>query len=379
MVDYRALMEVFSLPRPNGSEGEETTAQKIQDWLKENGIPYRIQEFCQYPYFFECIGVWVSLVIALIVLPGGLVDFVWHIPLITWPGVQKGKNFLIEFNSEKADKEIIFCAHYDSKTELLDHRQRMFFLKNIPTGIVLTILVGFLEGLDGFLRFYGLPFANITYGFSTILTLPLIFISLGLGINLAVGRLLPSSQGAVDNGAACATLLGFAKDLITNYDNFFQSRSEIAGWNTNVSILLFTGEEVNMQGSRAYVSSRDWKLPVWVINLEVMAQNGDYVVWEEDGSIFKRLPTTSEINEAIFQSIRSVSGKKPLFAGPITSDGGSFLMAGLPATTLGTYDKQLKEAGFHRPTDNLGRVVIPRLPEGATILRGLLASYIIKT
>jgi hypothetical protein len=42
---------------------------------------------------------------------------------------------------------------------------------------------------------------------------------------------------------------------------------------------------------------------------------------------------------------------------------------------LGTYDQRMKEGGFHRPTDNLGRVVMDRLPEGVEMLACLLHRY----
>jgi hypothetical protein len=35
----------------------------------------------------------------------------------------------------------------------------------------------------------------------------------------------------------------------------------------------------------------------------------------------------------------------------------------------------MKDGGFHRPADNLGRVVMDRLPEGVEILTRLLRSY----
>ena len=395
-VDYTTLLETFSVPRPNGSRGERATAQKIQEWLMKNHIPYKIQEFRCYPFFFESIGAWliasrlllalsvsyrwgwITLVIALISLPGGLVDVAFHFPLITWPGYKKSINIIVEYVPEKVNQELIVCAHYDSKTELLDHRKRMFLLQNIPTGIILTLVLGILGYLEGYLLTIYSQWANAIYWISILLMLPMLFLSLGLGLNLTIGRLLTPSQGSVDDGSACSILLGFLNGLYHGYyDEKLGSnpaRKCTNPLNTKVSVVFFSGEEVNMQGSRAYIKGRTWVTPVQVVNLEVMAQNGEYVIWEQDGTIFKRLPTSSHLNQSISRAVKTVTQKTVRFAGPITSDGGSFVLAGIPATTLGTYHAQYRDAGFHRPTDNPDRIVISRLPEGVMILNNLLMS-----
>ena len=37
---------------------------------------------------------------------------------------------------------------------------------------------------------------------------------------------------------------------------------------------------------------RDWPLPAIALNLEVMAQDGGYVYWEQDGNAFGLMPTS---------------------------------------------------------------------------------------
>ena len=55
MIDYQELMTYLSVPRPNGSSAERETAHALTDWLKRRGIQHRVQEFQNYPYFFECL------------------------------------------------------------------------------------------------------------------------------------------------------------------------------------------------------------------------------------------------------------------------------------------------------------------------------------
>jgi hypothetical protein len=385
MMDYHELMSILSVPRPNGSAAVERTCRTFQDWLSQRGIPYRLHTFRLYPYFFECIGVWIilsrmllaaaiwlrwgwlTLPIAILGVIGGTLDVTLSLPFVTWPGTRRGENILIEFDPPAgASQEIIFSAHYDSKTELLDHFQRLFFVTQLRFGILLTLLLGVLGLADGLVRAQSPAWANFAFGLGVVLTLPMLFLAFGLGLNLSTGRLLQPSQGAVDNGAACAILLGLADRL---------AKGEVALQHIKVTLALFAGEEVSMQGSRAYARGREWRLPAVALNLEVMAQDGGYIFWEQDGNAFGLTPTSAQVSEVIADAVKQVTGQSAQPAGPINSDGFSFISAGIPTGVLGTFDSRLKETGFHRPTDNLGRVVMARLPEGVEILSRFLQKY----
>ena len=378
-IDFYGLMSLLSVPRPNGSAAERETARSLKNWFEQHGIAYRTQTFRLYPYFFECVGLWLILSrtllaiavwerwgwltfpVALIGLLGGTLDVALNLPLVTWPGAQRGENILIEFEPPQASQEIILSAHYDSKTELLDHRQRMFLFKCMNLGIVLTLLLGMWGLLDAWLM--SKPF----HWLGVLLTIPMLVLAWGMGLHLSLGRTLQPSRGAVDNGAACAIMLGLAEKL---------SKSESPPSDTKITLALFTGEEVNMQGSRAYIQSRDWPLSAMVLNLELMAQDGDYIYWEKDGNAFRLLPTTKSINAMFAAAVEKITGARVRPAGSVNSDGASFLFAGIPATAVGTLDSHMGETGLHRPTDNLERIVIERLPEGVEILKSFISTLL---
>ena len=103
-----------------------------------------------------------------------------------------------------------------------------------------------------------------------------------------------------------------------------------------------------------------------------MAQDGETIYFESDGTVFRLLPTAETLNQDISAAVEEVTGQAPQPFGPVTSDGGSFLMAGIPATTLATVDGRLGVTGFHSPDDNLGRVVFDRLPQWVEILKVFL-------
>ncbi|MBN2549163.1 MAG: M28 family peptidase [Anaerolineales bacterium] len=383
MTDFSELMDVFSIPRPAGSKAERQVLASVTAWLEQKGIPYRLQPFRLYPYFFILTGLWLifsrsllalafslrwgepTFTIAILSLAGGLLDVAFNLPIITWPGAVNGSNLIIEFKPEAPQQELILSAHYDSKTELLDHHQRSFFVKNLPLGILLTVLVGVLGSLDRSLMDQGSAWAPVVYILGLLLSLVLLFLAWGVGLNLSLGRLRKHpSQGAVDNGTACAILLGLAERM---------HQGEPTLKTTHLTLALFDGEEVNMQGSRAYVRQREWCLPARAVNLEIMAQDGDYVYWEQDGTSLRLVPTSAEVNQLIAQAVLEVTGSIAHPVGPVNSDGYSFLQAGIPASTLGTYSTIWQDRGFHLPSDNLERVVMRRLPEAVAILENIIS------
>ena len=375
-------MQILSRPRPSGSAGERKTIGDLQGWLTERRLPFQIQAFTLYPYFLICVGLWmlcahtllavsvwlrwgwVSSLIAVLGILGGLLDTAFDIPIVTWPGKTTGQNILIEFEAPDPRRELVISAHYDSKTELFDHRIRYFFVRNLPVGIALAIMLGILSPLVNYLP---VPWIAPTYILSVALTIPLLFLVWGLGLNLSLGRLRRNpSQGAVDNGAACAILLGLAQHI---------ADGNIPLEGTRLTLALFGGEEVNMQGSRAYTLGREWTLPSAALNLEIMAQDGEYVFWEQDGMSLKLFRTDLRLNLAISEAVEKVTGNPARPAGPINSDGYSFMRARVPVATLGTYDCELRESGLHLPSDNLSRVKMTKLVEGVEILAQFIRSY----
>jgi hypothetical protein len=392
--ELNELLNIFSTPRPNGSLAAQQTSRFIQSWLQSRSIPFRIETYTQYPYFFEANGVWMILTrvllalsawlrwgwwtpaLALAGLLGGSLDSALHIPLVTWPGKRLGENILIEIpvKPPKADiydqgkapgltpsySELLLSAHYDSKTELLDHRQRMFFLRNILTGLILTLLVGTAGTLQAAWTPDPPPgWMAYIYWSGALLSLPLAILASGYGLNLSLGRLVKPSPGAVDNGAACVILLTLAERL---------TKQEIRAERIKqITIALFSGEEIDRQGSRAYVNGRKWLGSESILNLEAMAQNGQYVIWQRDGSVYRLIPTDARLNAAIYRAVEQVTGEIPVAGGPVLTDAAPFLEKGLPAAVLGTYDRDWKDAGFHRPSDNLDRLVVDRIDEGIQI------------
>jgi Zn-dependent M28 family amino/carboxypeptidase len=199
---------------------------------------------------------------------------------------------------------------------------------------------------------------------SILLALPVLVVVGAVGVNLLPGRLIEQSQGAVDNGAACAIVLALAARL---------SQAQLS--QTRVTLAFFGGEEVSMQGSLAYVRGRAWPLPTAAINLELMGQRGPFVIWQREGNVLTSVPTDPALNQQVAAVVAEVTGGAPALVGGINSDGYSFIRNGIPACVLGSYDPQQGGGGLHRPTDSLERVALERLPVAVAILERLAGQY----
>jgi hypothetical protein len=111
VIDYRELMTILSVPRPNGSPAEGITRRALTAWLERKGIPYQLQPFKKFPFFFECLGVWLilsrgllalaiwlrwgcmSVPIALLGSIGGTLNYVFNWPLATWISERRGGEY----------------------------------------------------------------------------------------------------------------------------------------------------------------------------------------------------------------------------------------------------------------------------------------------
>lgn len=385
MADFAQLLELFSRPRPSGRPAERETLAAMRRWLDERGVAYCVHPFRLRPLFFECAGAWLiasrtllalavargwgwrALPVAVAGQLGGAAD-VLGLPLVTWPGATDGASLLVPFGPADAERELLLCAHYDSKTELLDHRRRALLLRGLRPGSVLTLAAGLLAAAEAPLAARRPRAARLVRALAVAAVAPVLALAWALGMHLLLGRLARPSSGAVDNGAACAVLLALAERLAAAPPR-----------RARVTLAIFGGEEVNMQGSAAYV--RDSFPPALnsprpaAVVLELLGQRGPYVVWRRDGNALRTLPASPEMLALLGEAVRAVTGEAPQEELLINSDACSFLAAGVPAAVLGTADPQLGVGGLHGPGDTLDRVDLARLPEHVAVLEELIRRY----
>jgi hypothetical protein len=249
----RECQHLLADSRPNGSQALKRTRHQLSQWLDRNSVPHAIQRFRLRPYFTEVGGMWLigsqlllaaavwlrwgwpALVIATISLLVMVLETA-GIPLLSRLITDVGENIIIEIEpASEIEQEIVLSAHYDSKTELFNDRQRYFFMSKLPLAMMLAVTAGVLGLIDGVLQNSAESYANIPYYLGIALTLPQLGLFLPLGVNFTFGRFAPPSQGAVDNGTACAVLLSVAETLASG---------QLLPQRIKVTIALFCGEEV---------------------------------------------------------------------------------------------------------------------------------------
>jgi hypothetical protein len=384
LTDFSTLLTILSLPRANGSRALKATCLALCNWLSERNIRHRLQKIRYFPYYFEALGIgllvsqvvltlsiWLewgaaTLLTSAITLLLAITEGVGWSPL-SKPQLGAGENILIEFPAADARQELVLSAHYDTKTELLDHVKRAALFRYLPIGVGVTFVLGLIGLIEWQYSSSATVVSEPLNALGKLLTIPQLLLLGGLGLNFAFGRLAEPSRGAVDNGAACAILLAFADRLNSN-------RLPLQA--TSVTICLFTGEEVLAQGARAYVRSRDWRLPTVALNLEIMGQNGDYLLADKLASPMRSYPVPPWLNAFVSKTITDLSDRTVHSrALPVVTDSVPFLLAGVSATTLLSLDREHGAGGMHRPTDNLERVDVKRLDEAVELLVNVTNRY----
>lgn len=373
------ILETIAVPRPNGSTEFYRTAAYIKDWLAEQSLSVGTHLFSMRPYFFEIVAAaiivavilfvylaffrksWLAMVPVLLLGLVMLFEASLGTPVISGLIRRDAENIVVTITPEKPEQELILTAHYDSKTQPFDHQQRelifQLIIPSVVAGALLALLWWLLHRRE---RRPARVFSLLLGGLLALLPLYWLLLALTFG----GGFMAKPSPGAVDNGTAVAVLMELSREL-----------KETPLEKTAVTVVLFAAEELNAQGSQAYVRDhpRTAALPSYNVNLELVAQEGDYVYWTEDGVFTNRYPTSAELNRMLGEALTGVTGAEigPLEASFTTiSDSGSFLAAGIPSTTLGNAGSpELGCSFFHSHLDNMERVVPERIGEMVQILK----------
>jgi hypothetical protein len=390
-MDLYEILAHFSVTRPNQGQALEETAKYIQALLSGWGIQFAVQEFTLRPYMQLLVGITIlllaillfilvlkkkslSALIVCLVIPLLLIaEFELFIPVVSGIIQKTGQNIILTFDVPNPARDLIFAAHYDSKTDFWDHIQRARIYAFIPVAIGLGLIVAvftFFSRKYASLKKKAVTAAVLTLAGIVVVYWGLVFLGFGGYIFLPIDR---QSRGSVDDGGSVVALLALSKDIHDGKVNLGNSR---------VTILLTSGEEVNLQGADRYVQERFYKgekpaLPVSLVNLELVGQNGPMIYWKKDGEFLKFYDADPGLINRVGEAWKTASGKdvEPghMF---ITDDAQRFLTAGIPAVTIGNSGLPgLGEAGFHCTADNPGRVNVDNLKLMVMVLERYIEGY----
>ncbi len=392
-MDLLEIMSHLSIPRPNYSPALGETAAYIKTTLTDWGVPFVVQQFGLRPYMQLILGISVlvlaivlfffflkkkpvaALIVALAIPLLLIVEFELFIPVVTGIVKTTGENIVVTYTVPHPARELIFAAHYDSKTDFWDHIQRAKIYRFIPLAFILGLALAvftFFSRRRAALKKKAVTAVTLALAGALVVYWGLVFLGFGGFI------FIPSdgqSYGAVDDGTSVAALMAVAKDI---HDG------KISLGNSNVTILFTSGEEVTLQGAHWYVKERFGAgkkpgLPTTLVNLELVGQNGPMVYWKKDGIFLKYYNADPDLINRLGGAWLSVSGTAMEPREKITDDAQQFMAAGIPAITIGNAGiPGLGEGGFHSPNDNFSRVNMDNLALMIRAVERYIEGYLTK-
>ena len=134
-MDLAEILAHLSIPRPNHSQALADTAAYIKTLLTGWGVPFVVQEFALRPYMQLLLGISMlllaillfflvlkrkplaALIVALAIPLVLILEFELFIPVVTALVTKGGENIIINFTVPNPARELVFAAHYDSKTD----------------------------------------------------------------------------------------------------------------------------------------------------------------------------------------------------------------------------------------------------------------------
>ena len=340
------LVVLAETPRENGTAALHRAAEFLRGTLETAGLEVALAPLTAAPYRLRLAGVvilagmilywrlsragrWQGALAASLVLAVALLaEIELELPVWGWLGAETQHVVVARVPARAPERVLAFAAHYDSKTDLLDHVERAPvdwlgapLLALLPVG-ALALRASQRGGRGARVagRFAGaLGWASLVYGILAFAA-------------LSAGAFLPRrSPGALDDGAACAVLVRLAERI---------AAEPLA--HTHVEVWLFPAEEVGVQGSSAFAAAgfaSPPALPVAVVNLEGVGASAHHVVVSRERFLLRSFAPDPAL-VALLDRVHREQFSRPLGELPFggATDARSFLARGVPAATLMTLE-----------------------------------------
>lgn len=362
MSDWDGLLDrLAEVPRENGTPELRETGAWLGDRLREAGWNVELVPYRAYPHEMQMLGLAVlalgllylllmrrrryvaalATALATPVLTLAVVEE--RLPALGGIGATTQENVVATLPAERPEQRLILSAHYDTKTELLDHVART------PLQLLAVPMFGLLVAapLRGiFRRFRNEPPGRWERVGGTAAAI----YGAAIGLTYAAGAIVPArSPGALDDGAACAVLVRAAERIAAD-----------APARTEVQVVLFSGEELGAHGAWTWVGSRfadGADLPTAAVNLELIGGSRRFLTGGET-SLTRHHRPPEPLLDAIDRALVAAGGE-PLHRtrGAGLTDAVAFLAHGIPAATVvGREGRLLIPRGMHSARDDRDRI-----------------------
>jgi acetylornithine deacetylase/succinyl-diaminopimelate desuccinylase-like protein len=383
MTDWDLLLaKLAETPRENGTAALHETARFLFETLSRTGLDVERVAFTAQPWALRLAGV-IALAGALLywrLMRAGraraalavavafplllLAQLEWQIPVFGWIGAEAQDHVLVRRAARSPEQRLILAAHYDTKTDALDHVERSpVDLLALP--VIPLMWIGALAALRAarapsraLARLGSLAaWSAAGYGLATF-------------VALSAGAFLPArSPGALDDGGSCAVLVRVAEELAARPPPD----------RTDVEVLLLSAEEVGVQGSWSYAAERfagPPDLPTFVVNLEGIGASARLEVLARERFTLRSFEPDARVVELLGARYQLLFGRpleRTAFGG--ATDARSFLAHGIPAATLVSREPGGGLArGLHSAQDSRARLDPAALESTVAFLLDLVSS-----
>jgi len=381
-LSWDALLPILAeAPRENGTAALALAAEQLEAALRAAGLEPVLIPFAAHPYALRLAGVValagavlygrllrggraaLALLVAVAIPAAILLDlergwpvFSW---LHTWP--QHHVSATVPAAGEPVQR-LLVTAHYDTKTDLLDHVARAPVEAASAPVTLLMVLAAVLAWL-GPRRRRGAERARRALVAAT----PWLALASGLAFfaTLSAGAFLPErSPGALDDGGACAVAARLAERI---------ARAPLA--RTELEVLLLSGEEVGTQGALVLARERfavPPALPTAVVNLEILGAAPDLAALATERFTLRSFRADPRLVALADEVHRERRGTPLHLLGGGVTDARAFLARGVAALTLVSDAPGHPPArGLHSAADDRSRLDTAALEEHLAFLEDL--------
>jgi acetylornithine deacetylase/succinyl-diaminopimelate desuccinylase-like protein len=329
MASWEPLLDhLAEQARENGTPQIAATARWLATTLRDAGVSTELVTYVAEPWALRLAGVialagtlvyWWSMrrgrrglaALLAVGLPVVLLlELDHHANPFGWIGAAPQEHVVGRIAAESPARRLLFAAHFDTKTDVLDHVERApLELLGVPAALLMVL--GVLLPRVG-------PWAarlGVVYGAA-------------LFTSLSAGAFVPArSPGALDDGAACAVLVRLAERLAAEPPA-----------RTAVEVLFLSAEEVGVQGSWEYARRRFANppdLPTYVVNLDPIGAGSELMLLGRENFSLRRFapdPALVRVLDEVHRAVRGVPLPRSWYGGG--TDARSFLAHRIPAATL---------------------------------------------
>ena len=376
--DWDALLSWLTVPRENGTVALQETADRLVAWLASAGLEPATIVFTAHPHALRLGGLVALLGCLLYARCMRSARFAAALlvalatPLVLYVDLDVGRPIFSALHAERqvhvstsiapsgeATQTLIFAAHYDTKTDWLDHAERAW----VEAAAVPVTLWMIAAPLLAQRRFRRLERARV-FG---VAAAP--FAAAGLGVllfaTLTAGAFLPArSPGALDDGAACAAALRLAERI---------AASPLE--HTTLEVLLLSAEEVGTQGARELARQRYREppaRPTALVNLEMLGAAAQLAYLADERFAARRHPASPRLVALADESHRALSAVPLERARGGVTDAREFLAREVPAVTLVSHlAGGASGRGLHSAADDRSRIDTAALDRQLEVLEDL--------